>query len=307
MHSSGSIVASYTDLLSEWKHMTTHIASLQDQVDALYANVSSLRSELSQNNSVLDPSLQSTPFVGSSAAAIGTPQQAQMLAQVHDRNTTPAPPPPPTFRGPTSSAFSFDVAKSTLHTMGIASEAQPGEEDGGTADGSPTGSPRPVYIAPPPKSHKDPIWVIPRADAMRLLGVYEEETHQMYPVMSVDHVRAHAVSLYRFLDVLRPAITRPGLEGADAIYDDDTNILKLTIAIALVVEGKGRSEMGQRLFAAVQPHVDMLLLGNAGMKQIRLLALTVSTGHSFLTFRSADHTSRRYTSFTATMKAPHGE
>ncbi|KAF2154722.1 fungal-specific transcription factor-like protein [Myriangium duriaei CBS 260.36] len=250
----------------DWKQVSAQILSLQEQVDALFANVSSLRSELSQANPPLDPSLQSTSFLGG---------QTPTLGLEHDRVHAPSAPRVPTFRGPMSNAFSFDVAKSSLHTMGIASDGPGNDEDGGgTANGSPVGSPRLQHgRLDPLKSHKDPIWSISRGEALRLLEIYEEETHEMYPVISMDHVRRYVMQLYKFLDVMRDDVLRPNKPGPDTIDGHETNLLKLMLAIALIVEGKGRSEMGQRLFQSVQPSVDRLLLAPGGVGEIRLLAL----------------------------------
>ncbi|KAF4547481.1 Fungal specific transcription factor domain-containing protein 77 [Elsinoe fawcettii] len=257
----------------EFRQMNSHISSLQEQVDALFANVSSLRNELASSNPPLDPSLQ-TGYMGNQ----GIPSPAPMLSPSHNRTKSQSGPRPPTFRGPTSSAFSFDVAKSSLHTMGIAPEnAADGDR---TENVTPAGSPRLDNLPIPPMvstarpQAKDPIWSVSRDEALRLLGVYEQEMHEMYPVVSMAHLRTHTNTLYKFIDAFfRASMMRLDLPGSDAIHDEDTNLLKLVLATALIVEGQGKSELGQRLFDCVQPQIDALLLGNAGLKEVRLLAL----------------------------------
>lgn len=261
---------------SEWRQMNAHISSLQDQVNALFASVSSFRSEMSQSNPPLDPSLHSADFMDRPELGMAALQQAHMLGSDRPPMRTPPAPRAPTFRGPTSDAFSFDVAKSSLHTMGLAPEAPMNEDDGGTNNVSPIGSPRLRPAKPWNKSHKDPMWFIPQHEALRLVDLWGQETHHMYPILSLEHVQAHIASLYKFLDAFRPTMVRRDSPGSDAIYDDDTILLKLLLAIALTAEGKGRSELGQRLFQSVQPQVDALLLASAGIKEIRLLAMTVS-------------------------------
>jgi len=124
--------------------------------------------------------------------------------------------------------------------------------------------------------NKDAIWSVSRQEAIRLIAVYEDEMHAMYPVVSLTSIRTHTNFLYKFMDAAARSglIWGPGI-GPDAISDDDTNALKLVLAIALHVEGMGTSELGERLFRDVQPSVDGLLLGNAGVKHVRNLALTV--------------------------------
>ncbi|KAG8626366.1 hypothetical protein KVT40_005311 [Elsinoe batatas] len=259
----------------EFRQMNAHISSLQEQVDALFANVSSLHNDLASNNPPLDPSLQ-TNYMNNQ----GIPSPAPMLSPTHNRTKSQTGPRPPTFRGPTSSAFSFDVAKSSLHNMGIASESGP--EGDRTENVTPIASPRldpsglpiPQLVSTARPQAKDPIWSVSREEALRLLSVYEEEMHEMYPVVSLAHLRSHTNTLYKFIDAFfRASMMRLDLPGADAIYDEDTNLLKLVLATALIVEGQGKSELGQRLFDCVQPQIDALLLGNAGVKEVRLLAL----------------------------------
>lgn len=123
---------------------------------------------------------------------------------------------------------------------------------------------------------KDPIWIIQREEALRLLGVYEDNMHEMYPVVSIARLKEHVDFLYKFMEAAtRSGLMRMDAEGMDGINDNETNILKLILAISLHVEGQGRSELGLRLFEHVQPAVDALLLGEAGIKDVRILVLTV--------------------------------
>ena len=250
--------------------MNAQIASLQEQVDTLYANLSSLRSDLAHNNPPIDPSLQHQPYADRTNVSLGvaspglqSPGPARPKPQSVPRQST--------FRGITSADYSFDVAKNSLQTMGI-TPALPGADDG-TRDGSPSGT-------PPPETHagldKDPIWAVSREEALRLLKVYEDEIHELYPFVSIPKLTAHVQSLYKFMDAsLRAGLVMSHMPGADTINDDDTNILKLVLATAMISEGSGKSDLGQRLFNFVQPQVDSLLLGNAGIKDVKLLALTV--------------------------------
>jgi hypothetical protein len=112
---------------------------------------------------------------------------------------------------------------------------------------------------------------------MRLCRVYEDEMGLMYPVLDINKIIAYTQKLYRFMEAAhRQGLMQQGLPGADAIDDEDTNILKMVIACALTVEGSGKSDLGRRMFEYVHPAIDNLLLGNVGIKGIRLLILTVS-------------------------------
>ena len=154
-----------------------------------------------------------------------------------------------------------------------------GAAGSGTAEASPIGSPNSRNRAQILQSYhadKDPIWQIPQEEAFRLCQVYEDEMGLMYPLLDIDNVVAYATKLYRFMEAAhRAGLMQQGFPGADSIDDEDTNILKLVLATAMTVEASGRSDIGQKMFEFVQPAVDNLLLGNVGIKGIRLLAMTV--------------------------------
>jgi len=251
--------------------MNAHIASLQQQVDTLFANLSTLRSDLAANHNPIDPLLQDSPYAEArSNLSGGGEMPTDALSVGRTRTKSHITSKPPTFRGLTSSDFNFDLAKHSLQSMGITSDTQ-GVDGGGTANATPAVTP------PPERAHeaKDPIWSISRDEALRLLRVYEHDTHGMYPVLSIPQLVAHANSLYDFME----AASRSGLvktvSGPDAIEDEETNMLKLALAVGMILEGAGQSELGRRLFEYVQPNVDALLLGNPSVKDVQILALTV--------------------------------
>lgn len=167
--------------------------------------------------------------------------------------------------------------------MGITSQPEGGEEGlsggagSGTRDPTPDGAPPSRQVRQDWHVDKDPIWAVTQEEAMRLCRVYEDEMGLMYPVLEIDKVIAYTQKLYRFMEAAhRSGLMQQGFPGADAIDDDDTNILKMVIACALTVEGSGRSDLGKRMFEYVHPAIENLLLGNVGTKGIRLLILTVS-------------------------------
>lgn len=192
------------------------------------------------------------------------------------------------FHGPTSAAFNFGVAKNSLEAMGITGHGEENVNGSGVAgtnaaEGSPDRSPFRDIIANSGQlvqsihGDKDPIWSISQEEALRLCRVYEDEMGLMYPVVDVNTVVDYATRLYRFMEAAhRTGLMQQGMPGADSIDDEDTNILKMVLATALTVEASGRSELGQRLCEYVQPAIEQMLLGNVGIKAIRLLTMTVS-------------------------------
>jgi hypothetical protein len=164
--------------------------------------------------------------------------------------------------------------------MGIISQTDKGD-GAGDPEISPE-SPRPVasqleVAAANVHPKKDPIWAIPREEALRLCQVYEDEIGLMYPVLDINAVVTYASKLYRFMEAAR----RSGLlqhtdPGTDNLDDDDTNILKLVLAAAETVEASGRSDIGLRLFESVQPAIDRVVLGSVTKKSTQILAMAVS-------------------------------
>jgi len=282
--------------------MSGHIASLQEQINALYNDLNHLRAQLGhappavqlpppsqpppqvqppQQQTPIDPSLQAGPYSASRQSFQSSPAPIAPMSPTATRPKTESQSQQPTFRGPTSNEFQFGVAKSSLQTMGIASGADDGSgnADTGTANPSPAPSPptrNRTQLLQEYHIDKDPIWSITQEEALRLCHVYENEMGLMYPILNIDKVIAYAEKLYRFRGAAhRTGLMQTGLPGADSIEDEDTNLLKMVLATALTAEANGRSDLGIRLFECVQPAVDRSLLGSVGVKGIRLLAIMV--------------------------------
>ena len=165
--------------------MNASIESLQQQVNDLYAHLHALRS--GQSPFPMHPSLA---HAESSAAYRNNMPPSQSRAS-H-----------PQFQGPTSSAFNLDVAKSSLQTMGITQlEAQTdgpsGEIDPALHVSAPQSHQAPV-AAMISHAHKDPLWQIPKKDAVRLCKIYDEEIGLMYPMLDIERVVSHAQKFFDF-------------------------------------------------------------------------------------------------------------
>jgi hypothetical protein len=101
----------------------------------------------------------------------------------------------------------------------------------------------------------------------------------MYPVINIENVVTHASNLFRFME----AAVRQGLLATEpgptnlSIKDENTNVLKMVLAIALTVEGSGQSELGNRLFESVKGFADSILhCENVSIKSLPVLVLVVS-------------------------------
>jgi hypothetical protein len=244
------------------------MSSLQQQVDALYSNLSSLRSNIDSGMS-MDPMTYNQQQRLSRSLSGSTPTVSQLAAQSMPKH--------PRFHGPTSAVFNLGVAKSSLQSMGITGTEDNIDEALLTNDGTPAGSPPPMHsILTKPAIHtaKDPIWSISKDEAVRLVRVWQDEMGCMYPVVEFDKMINHINMLYTFMDAARRSgLMMPEMPGQGAISDDETNLLKIMLATATMLEGSGSSELGTTLFSGVSVVVESLLLRPPDLKCLQILIL----------------------------------
>ncbi|KAI9924307.1 hypothetical protein MW887_007257 [Aspergillus wentii] len=175
-----------------------------------------------------------------------------------------------TFQGPTTSAFSFDLAKTSLQRRGIVERNEIGEEDGDmTQEPSPVPSPSSPDQELEPRTG-DPLWTIQKTEAVRLCRVYEEEMGVMYPVLDLQELLRQVDILYGPMDT----VSWSPLQGnVDGLESGDVDILRLVFACALTAEGSGSSELAMRLFGSVREVADNCVWGPPEIKSIIFLTL----------------------------------
>ncbi|KAI1772192.1 hypothetical protein F4818DRAFT_449570 [Hypoxylon cercidicola] len=260
----------------EFKQMATKVDQLQEQVDALFANMNALRSEALRLAPIQDrpmalPSTSSTP----STSSIPSITPAHRPADLHQ-------PRPPGFRGPTSTRFNLDVAKNTLHKMGYSNPSEGADPDGFTQD-TPAPSPNvPAQLyATSQGPARDPLWEFDKDELVRLCRVHDEEVGIMYPVVKIESVISHARTLSSWMEAARKNFIAPLYGEEGGIKDHNTILLKLIVCCALQVEEHGNSEKAQRLFNSVRPTTDKMLMSDpSDVKNMPLLALVA--GYYFL-------------------------
>jgi hypothetical protein len=245
------------------------ISSLQESVDSLYSNLNSLRSQVDNGGLTLNAS----PYDQSPYPPLPDPTTSGLMIP---NRPTPTPK-HPKFRGPTSALFNLGVARSSLVHMGIAGED--GGEDGlMTHDGTPTGSPPPNQ-RPVLHASKDAIWSLNKDEAIRLIYVWQDEMGTMYPIVDIEGLVRHTGMLFTFMEAARRSrLMESSMPGADAIYDDQTNLLKLIVAVALTLEGSGKSELGKKMWESVRTSVEAQLFEAPDLKGLQMLGLAVRIG-----------------------------
>jgi len=254
--------------------MRDQITSLQEQVNDLYTNLSELR--LRQDGFSTLPSSESLYPNDNGGRSISI-SMSRTLPPLGPSPVRAPPKPLPQFHGPTSSTYGFDVAKSTLQTMGITQGL--GQDDGFISrDRSANASPFPSNTSAQAHPSKDPLWLLEQSEAIRLCRVYDEEIGIMYPHIDMEKIAKHLNLLYTFIGAaLRTGFGQPTLSGADAIEDEDTTVLKLVLAITLLLEGNGKSELGQRFFDSTRQAVNLKIVGALDVVAVNLIVLTVTS------------------------------
>ena len=252
--------------------MSAHIQSLQEQVNNLYANLEALRNGqgyIAQPNHAQESFPLHPALVNSDSS--GPYRHALSPSQPHASQ--------PHFHGPTSSAFNFDVARSSLQTMGIAESEM--QEDGGyngdeiASRGSPHQIKAPI-ASMTVHSNKDPLWKIGKDEAIRLCRVYEEEMGIMYPIIDMEKFSTQANMLFTFMEAAaRTGLMNRAMSGPDRLADNDINILKMVLAITLIVEGEGQSELGTALYESCREAFEGRLSGPVEIEGLILLVLVV--------------------------------
>ena len=252
--------------------MNAHIISLQDQVNNLYSNISALRN--GSGSAIFprhDPETYSSRPSLVQSDSRGPFRSPTSSSQPRTRHSG--------FQGPTSSAFNFDVAKSSLQIMGIASPEEPLDENVLVYEEASYNSPLIGQAPMAPnisQSSKDPLWKIEKDEAIRLCRVYDEEMGLMYPILDIEKFISKASMLFTFIEsAKRTGLMNRTMSGSDNFNDDDTDILKMVLATALTVEGSGQSDLGRRLFDSVRGPSESKLWEPASPKGLVLLVIVV--------------------------------
>ncbi|KAL7958001.1 hypothetical protein V8C34DRAFT_314404 [Trichoderma compactum] len=123
-------------------------------------------------------------------------------------------------------------------------------------------------------SHKL-LWLIGRAEAVRLSDVYEREIGTIYPVVDMSEVKQSLGSLYSAYEAINYSSSSPAPaeEPPDNVADGDVKTLKLILGIALLAEGGGRHTMAEAMCEEVQQQL-VFPMGRLGeLKDIENMAL----------------------------------
>ncbi|KAK4168469.1 putative fungal-specific transcription factor [Cladorrhinum sp. PSN259] len=256
----------------EFKKMSSQVGRLQDQVEALISAMNALREETTSLR--LAPIQDRTPLPSSKAATRSPPAVSlPPLAKSPYAYRVP-----PTFHGPTSIAFTVDVAKTTLHKMGYSGANDSNEDSSSQPEQTPHPSPVIRPTGPSVEGSSDPIWEFDEAEMLNLCQLYEEEVGAMYPVITPEYAIEQAKRVSAWMAQVR----RTGQNNGQVdLNDHKTLLLKIVLCSALTVQEHGHSDKAARLYESVQPAVNrMLMTDPADVSTLPILALV--SGYRYL-------------------------
>lgn len=246
------------------KKQKRNIEKLVAQVESLQSQLNQLSGTIGQLGSALlskrPQRVHRDPFLGSRSFA--------------DRNM--ALNQGSTFHGPTTSSFTFGLARQSLHDRGIVETEMGGNDGDITQEPSPVPSPTSSAQGYGSQWPFDPLLVIGKEEALRLCQVYEEEMGTMYPVIELVPTVNQVNALFDHLRQPPQPRASPGSGLNSLSLDDyDVDILKVVFACALTAESNGHSELGVALFNSVRDVVTNATLELPDIKIITLLILVV--------------------------------
>ncbi|KAJ5165709.1 transcriptional regulator family: Fungal Specific TF [Penicillium coprophilum] len=233
-----------------FKQLFDQMRAMQDQITQLSASIRSIAS-----------SERSLGVPATGTYQLPTQRSLRRLSTAKETS----------FQGPTTSAFSFGLAKSSLQQRGIVERAEVGDEGDMTREPSPLASPSTLDEEPGARQTLDPLWVLSKAEALRLCRVYEEEMGIMYPILELSEISAQVHLLYGPVDRALGPVRQP--EEQHGLAREDVHILRVVFACALTAEASGRSEQAIALFDSVREIQDNCVWGPPDIKNIIFLTL----------------------------------
>ncbi len=239
----------------EYRIVTSHLSSLQDEVSALKQAMQSMQSspgDRSHMVSSMDRAMMAPGMIAPSPAQSSLSGRQTSVSQVRT---------PGAYRGSTSSSHMIGLAQTNT---GI---AYPDLQDTGSQLDPQAYS---------PAAGVDPILEYSKDEMLRLCQVHDDEIGIMYPVLNMGSVTEHARHLATQFDSVRHQ------PSAQIFNDDKTLELKIVMCCALVVEENGPSPKAQKLFDSMEPALNRKLMSEE-VYISTLPLLCIFAGYRFLT------------------------
>ena len=122
----------------------------------------------------------------------------------------------------------------------------------------------------------DPLWDLGKEDALILIDSWFDGVGSLYPVVSRQKMVDTANSVFSSLErVHNESIKSIVWQVAETLFSEETNKMRIVLAISRTLESGGRNEQAQKLFESVTEAVESLIWNSDGINGIQLLTLVV--------------------------------
>lgn len=234
---------------------------------------------------------QSTVLKGRNPSAAGTveprastsvPSQGSVEATLLPVSASPhAPSDPnnvPEFSGPSSTEYVFNAVNGNLQAMGMQSAIPDKYSESRIPV---TSSGRLAQYGPFMRLlTMDPLWEMSKEDAHVLIDDWCDGLGTVYPIISRTTLQGTAERVFQLLQQAHTqGVSERGESVAEALFNHDTNKLKIVLAIGITKAAGGRDHQAQRLFQSTSEAIEGLIWNPEGMHGIQLLYLVVSRDH----------------------------
>lgn len=182
----------------------------------------------------------------------------------------------PVFCGPSSSDFALNVAATNLEGIGVPASIL---EESNLDRENLSARPRILeHVGPFGKAlAMDPLWDMKKQHALNLIRRWFDTIGSIYPILERDDLTTTAENVFKALDSTESDGLRPRMASiAHALLDDETNKMKLVLAIGRIVEAGSQNDQASRLLGSTTEAVGGLLWNSDGVNGIQLLVLVVS-------------------------------
>ncbi|KAJ8111669.1 hypothetical protein OPT61_g5795 [Boeremia exigua] len=177
------------------------------------------------------------------------------------------------FNGPTSTEYTFNAVNGRLRAMGMQSAIP--DKTFGSHPPLASGSSRLAQYGPFIKLlTMDPLWDMTRDNAQILIDDWCDGLGSVYPIVGRQTMLDTANRIFDSLDEARlRSLRETGDSVAEALFNHDTNKLKIVLAIGMTKQAGGREHQAQRLFQSTSEAVEGLIWNPEGLQGIQLLFL----------------------------------
>ncbi|EAW09986.1 transcription factor domain-containing protein [Aspergillus clavatus NRRL 1] len=240
--------------------LSSRLSTVDHQIETLQREMRAMASRLRQLESASPAMARNTP------TAVSTGSSISMNAGLHRIMNRPQ---SPSFVGPTSAEFGLTARQRASEEM----DGDSGDDLVSIVVQSPAPAPE-EQISP-----DDPLGGLGRAEALRLVTVYENMVGLMYPCVDLDSVRGYIADFFRHKD--QPGPSPLATTDQDWFFARDVEVLKILLATALLVESHGRSERAALLADSVEGQfATRVNIPEVDMKELLILTL-LSIFHSY--------------------------